>query len=175
MRQADGSYVTSLIPGSGNRPYRVEIGDVDGDARADLAVNNADDRQVTVLFAEQDGTFQAAASVGIGRGAYEMAAGDIDGDGRTELVTADQGSSSVTRVSATGSRTLSATRIPVALAGSNPAAVAIADITGDERPDIAVAGLGAGHDAVVVPATWRNLHGPVHRRPDQQRILDRDR
>ena len=150
MRQADGSYVTSLIPGSGNRPYRVEIGDVDGDARADLAVNNADDREVTVLFSEEDGTFHAAAPVGTGRGAYEMAAGDLDGDGRTELVTADQGSNSVTRVSATDGRTLSATRIPVVLPGSNPAAVAIADVTGDRRPDIAVAGLGVGHDAVVV-------------------------
>ncbi len=150
MRQADGSYVTSLIPGRGNRPYRVEIGDVDGDARADLAVNNADDREVTVLFSEEDGTFHAAAPVGTGRGAYEMAAGDLDGDGRTELVTADQGSNSVTRVSATDGRTLSATRIPVVLPGSNPAAVAIADVTGDRRPDIAVAGLGVGHDAVVV-------------------------
>lgn len=71
-----------LAVNGGPRPHGIAAGDLNGDARPDIAV--AGDGDVAVLFGKGDGTFEHRVTVP--KRASDVELGDLDGDGDLDLV-----------------------------------------------------------------------------------------
>ncbi len=137
---------TSFLPkvdfATGTNPGSVAIGDLDGDGRADLAVANYSINTISVFRnTGTPGTVSYAAKIDFATGAnpYSVAIGDLDGDGKADLAVANyvQNTLSVFRNTGTPGRISYAPKIDFAT-GTNPYSVAIGDLDGDGRADLAV-------------------------------------
>ena len=117
-----------------------------------LAIVDRANNQVIVLQTDhaqfragncQQGT--TASAVGISAGGTAIADGDIDNNGTTDLAVAVQAGVSVLRGSSSGTFTA---ETPIA-AGTDPRTVVIANVDGDQWPDIIV-GSGSGNSVMVL-------------------------
>lgn len=140
---------------TGAGSFSVATGDLDGDGKADLAVANRASNTVSVFRnTGSSGAVSYSAGVDFATGAepYTVAIGDLDGDGKADLAVANLGSSTVSVFRNTGSSgtiTSSSYAAKVDFAtGANPRFVAIGDLDGDGRPDLAVANHGSSSVSV---------------------------
>ena len=72
-------------------PWRMVIGDIDGDGRPDVVTTHPDLHQVSVLLQDPSapGRFLAPVGIDVGGFVYNAVLGDFDGDGRTDIVATD--------------------------------------------------------------------------------------
>ncbi|KAA9325709.1 hypothetical protein F0P94_17400, partial [Adhaeribacter soli] len=138
---------------TGNEPFSVAIGDIDGDGKPDLAIANFNSNTVSVLRnTGSSGTVSFAAKTDFTTGIapHSVAIGDIDGDGKPDLVTANYSSNSVSVLRNTGSNgTVSFATKADFTTGGAPTSVAIGDIDGDGKPDLAIANLSSTYVSVL--------------------------
>jgi hypothetical protein len=147
---------------TGAKPYAVAIGDLNGDGRPDLAVANYRSKFLSLLL---NRTAPGAAApdlapqqqVAIGRsGPLSIVIGDFDGDGKPDLATANFFQANATvlaNATPTGSDAFSFGR-PLALpVGSSPYSVALADLDGDGRPDLAVTNARSDNLSILLNTT----------------------
>lgn len=138
----------------GVRPGNIVAADIDGDGRLDLLTANSGASTVSVLrntgTATGTASFVASADFPVGTGAINLAVNDLDGDGRLDVVTANNGATgkgttvSVLRnTTATGTSVLTFAASAEFAVGGGPYSVAIGDIDGDGRLDVAAANYGA--------------------------------
>ncbi len=147
-----GATIPSFAPQqtftTGRYPTSVASGDFNGDGKPDLAVVN--DGTVSVLLNTTSGgatsaSFTPQQTFAIGAAPVSVAVGDFNGDGKPDLTTANEVSDTVSVLLNT---TLSGATIPsfapqrTFAAGAYPFSVAVGDINGDGKPDIAVANVG---------------------------------
>jgi hypothetical protein len=130
---------------TGSVPYGVAIGDLDGDGKPDLAVTNTSSNTVSVFRNTSvsgsitAGSFAARVDFATGYGPYGVAIGDLDGDGKPDLAVVNFSYSTVSvlrNTSTSGSITFAA-KVDFTTV-STPYAVAIGDLDGDGKPDLAV-------------------------------------
>ena len=144
-----GSFATKVDFTTGTQPYSVAIGDVDGDGKPDLVLVNVISSSVSVFRNTSTsgsidiGSFAARVDFTTGAITYSVAIGDLDGDGKPELVVANGNSSSVSvfrNTSTSGSITVNsfATKVDFSTP-TGPRSVAIGDLDGDGKLDLAVA------------------------------------
>jgi len=151
------SFAASVNFATGWGPTNVAIGDLDGDGKPDLAVPNAVDNTVSVLRnAATSGSISFAGNVDFATGAVPggVAIGDLNGDGKPDLAVTCQGSNtvSVLRNTSTSGSISFAANVDFAT-GAAPGGVAIGDLDGDGKPDLAV-GNSNYHDNTV--SVFRN-------------------
>ncbi|MFN0074791.1 MAG: FG-GAP-like repeat-containing protein, partial [Chloroflexota bacterium] len=153
----------------GTRPFGVTVADLDGDGRPDLAVTNygvnGSGQTVSVLrHVSTAGVidFDPAVSLPTGLGTWPIAAADFNGDGRIDLVTGNYGSGVGNGQTLSGLRNVST---PGTVRFEPPAtfdqgvatettSLAVGDLDGDGRPDLAVAN---SHTINGGPAVLRQL------------------
>src|SRR5437867_3084843 len=141
LGNGDGTFQPALTFAAGNSPFSLAVGDFNGDGRPDLAAANLVDNFVSVLVVIGEGNFREARTFGAGLGPYSVAVSDVDGDGRRDLAFANVGSydvqGTVSVLLGNGDGTFQpAVGFDVR---TFPESVAVADVNGDGRPDLAVA------------------------------------
>ena len=144
---------------AGDRPNNVAIGDLDGDGKADLAVVNQNSSIVSIFRNTSSNGSISASSFGAqvdfrtGDVPYSVAIGDLDGDGKADLAVTNVGGNSVSvfhNASTSGSITSSSFTAKVDFAtGTNPISVAIGDLNGDGKADLAVTNAGSNSVSVL--------------------------
>ena len=131
-------------------PHNVTSADLNGDGRLDLVVTSESSNAVGIMLGNGDATFQGPVSYSVGNTPKATSIGDLDGDGKLDLATANtsgnypNGSAptTVTILLGSGSGTFS----PGATLAANltPFSVAIADLNGDGKNDLATANWHSG-------------------------------
>jgi FG-GAP-like repeat len=135
-------------------PHGVAAGDFNGDRHLDLAIESWDENAVLVFHGDGKGAFsREPLRLAVGRVPYyKLRAGDLNADARDDLVTTNSQGSSVSVLCTDQSGALQAAR-EIATTRS-PFAVAIGDVNGDRRADLAVAhrwgGVDPDRDALTV-------------------------
>ncbi|MFN2493415.1 MAG: FG-GAP repeat domain-containing protein [Pyrinomonadaceae bacterium] len=73
----------------GSRGYKVNISDINGDAKMDVVVGNVAINQVTVFLGDGHGNITSApgSPYATGKGSTTFALGDVNGDGKIDIVT----------------------------------------------------------------------------------------
>jgi hypothetical protein len=159
------SYGVMLLLGDGaggfglasNSPFRMrdgqhphthglEIGDLNGDGKLDLATVNSDDNDVSVAFGDGRGGFtRAPASFPVGESPYPATLGDLNGDGHLDIVANSVGRRTPQQLESSRALTVLLNsgrgdfrRSQVALQTPLPWFAAIGDLNGDRKPDLAV-------------------------------------
>ncbi len=127
---------------TGLMPFGIAIVDADGDGKLDLVVANYNSNTISVFRnTSTSGTISFATKVDFttGLNPSSVAIGDVDGDGKPDLVVANYGSNTVSvfrNTSAIGSVSFAA-KVDFTT-GLEPQSVAVGDVDGDGKPDLAV-------------------------------------
>ncbi len=162
------SFATQATFVVGNDPESVAIGDLNGDGKPDIAVANYNyhgNGSISVLLntttpGATTPSFAAQVSFAVGNDPESVAIGDLNGDGRPDLAVANNGSNTVSLLlnATPPGATLPTFAAPVDFAtGVRPFAVAVADLNGDGKPDLAIIndyeGMGGNSVSVLLNAT----------------------
>jgi len=162
LGNGDGTFQTAVSydPG-GWRTLAVAVADVNGDGKPDIVVANLGSNNVGVLLGNGDGTFQTA--VTYGSGGYNswgsgqlVAVADVNGDGKPDIVVANNcadsacdNGGSVGVLLGNGDGTFQPA-VAFGSGGNGPAAVAVADVNGDGKPDLVVTNNSSSTVAVLL-------------------------
>jgi hypothetical protein len=144
------------------RPLSVSVADLNGDGKLDLAVANVASISVSVLLnttapGATTPSFSPRQDFTTGFSPTSIAAGNLNGDGQPDLVVANSGSDNVSvLVNATdpGAGTPSFATKQDFDTGNSPVSVAVGDLNGDGKLDLAVANVDADTVSVL-------LNGPT--------------
>jgi hypothetical protein len=155
LNAGDGSFLARRDYRAGSNPSSVAIGDLNGDGKPDLAAATTYPLALSVLLGRGDGTFAARREVTSPAGPIrQVAIGDMNRDHRPDLVTANtygdriSGTSSVSVFVGRGNGRFQApVQYPV---DSAPYSMAIGDLNGDRRPDVATASDGQSTASVLL-------------------------
>ncbi|MCU1302954.1 MAG: hypothetical protein JWQ87_3238 [Candidatus Sulfotelmatobacter sp.] len=148
LGNGDGTFQSGLNYGSTKRltitnPQGITSADFNCDGKPDLAVANAGNNTVGLLFGNGDGTFRAGLSLGAGHPPVAIVTADFNHDGFADLATVNPASGDVTVLLA--NPTCTGFKLPVNYnlgVGVSPVSLAAADFNGDGVPDIVVANSG---------------------------------
>ncbi|RKR04803.1 gliding motility-associated-like protein [Flavobacterium sp. 90] len=141
--------------------YRVAIGDLDGDGKADLAVTSDSVvtiyRNISVSGTITSSSFAAGVSYTAGGSARGVVFGDLDADGKLDMVVSNFNGNTISyyrNTSTLGNISFSA-RTNLS-SGANPIGLVVTDIDGDGKVDIAVTAYGG-----TTVSVYRNLTSTV--------------
>jgi hypothetical protein len=140
LGRGDGSLQSKLDYRTGNDPESIVIGDVNGDGQPDLATADVGADTVSVLLNRGGGGFVLNAHYQTGSGPDSVAIGDLNGDGLPDLVTANVHTRTVSVLLNAGDGGFLGRRdYRTGGHGSFGSLVAIGDLNGDGKPDLAAA------------------------------------
>ena len=161
-----GSFSNDLldIP-AGNRPHFVALADFNGDGLLDMACTNLEGNNLSIIrntsatvitnetvmgYGIQPWSFASPVNYATGVAPYGVAIGDIDGDGKPDIALANSGGNTISlfRNTSTATTTTFAAKFDI-VTGSNARSIAIGDINGDGKPDLAVANFGSNTISVL--------------------------
>lgn len=158
---------------SGTNPQDIAVGDLNGDGRPDLAIANANSNSVAVLLnttptGASTVSFALQPGYAVGSIPVSIALADFNGDGRLDVVASNSNSSSVsvllnnTPVGASGILFASQQTFSV---GTTPEELAVGDVNGDGRPDIAVVSFNNNTVSVLLNTTSTGATVPTFATP----------
>ncbi|MCC7172672.1 MAG: VCBS repeat-containing protein [Planctomycetes bacterium] len=133
---------TVIVPlPSGGEPSPNDVGDFDGDGRADLVTGNQNGNSIALFRNDGAGSYLAPIVVGVGGSCHGVAALDVDGDGDLDLAAANLTDVRVLKNDGVGGLTVSG---GVDAGGGGEWQVATADADGDGRFDLFVSNYYSG-------------------------------
>lgn len=146
LGNGDGTFQPEVTYTSGGAtPTSIAAADLNDDGKQDLVVMNFDSGNVGVLLGNGDGTFQPAQtySGADGAGTPSVAVADVNGDGKLDLVAVIIDINSRGNVGVflgNGDGTFEPD-VVFPSGGNGAWALAVADVSGDGKPDVVVANL----------------------------------
>ena len=151
LGKGDGTFAPSVnhpfLPGTTTSIVCVLAADFNGDHNADLAVVDAFNSAVSILFGKGDGTFQAPATYPVGFNPLAGAVADLNRDGFPDLVVANSNDHTVSVLLNKGNGTFQ-NHVDYGTAGAN--FVAVGDFNRDGLMDVAVTNGGYPSGMVTV-------------------------
>jgi hypothetical protein len=137
FRPAPGSPVTVL-----SRPHThgVSVGEFNGDGKPDLVTDSWGENKVTVVFGDGRGGFSSpGVQFGVGKRPYEkVRVADLNGDGHADIITTNLDGDNITVLLGDGKGGFAEAPGSPFPAGKTPFGLAIADLNGDGKFDLAV-------------------------------------
>ncbi|QEH34556.1 FG-GAP repeat protein [Aquisphaera giovannonii] len=128
-------------------PSDVKIADLNGDGLSDLLVANSGGNELLIYLGIGGGAFASPLRVFAGTNPVEIQVGGVDAHGRRDLFVTNSGSNDVsvfiTYVDEAGFQVEQGPRLA---AGLSPVSTTVAEVEGDDRPDLLV--VNQGGDAV---------------------------
>jgi uncharacterized repeat protein (TIGR01451 family) len=146
--QGAATYATS------NAPLDVAVADFNRDGISDLAI--ATSSHVEILLGNANGTFQSAVAYSAGSTGtadYALRTGDFNGDGKVDVIITNVASGNIALLLGNGTGGLGAVTTFAVVTQSGPTQVqrlAVADINGDGKPDVAVTNYSTSNVSVVL-------------------------
>ena len=169
QQNAPAAFQAQQTVATGSQPRPVAVGDVNGDGKPDLVVDNFNSNSVSMLLGNGDGTFQAQKTFATGIGPTALVIADVNGDGKLDLVIVDQTSFGVTVLLGNGNGTFHGQK--TFSTGRDPTCVAVGDVNGDGTPDLVVTNtympgtvgllLGNGNGTFQAEKTFTVGNGPL--------------
>ncbi|HLG38909.1 MAG TPA: FG-GAP-like repeat-containing protein, partial [Chitinophagaceae bacterium] len=143
---------------TGSNPNSIAISDLDVDGKPDIVVTNYGSNALSVLKNQSPvnainaNSFAAKVDFTTGFGASSAKAADLDNDGRPEIIIVDSAANTISVFRNTGNGTINpnsfAPRFDFAT-GANPVSLAISDLDGDGKPDLAYSNKGSNSFSVL--------------------------
>lgn len=139
-----GHFLSAASYPTGFSPVAIAIGDLNGDGKPDLAV--ADTTGISILLQNPTtpGQFLGASTIRVGNGGTSaVAIADLNGDGKADVIATSSGVSVYLQDPTSPGSFLSPATYA---AGAQPIFIAVQNLNGDGRPDLAIANLGTPDD-----------------------------
>jgi hypothetical protein len=122
-------------------PHTIAVGDLNGDRTLDLIIDDWQNSKLTLLFGKGKGRFSTPGrSLAVPPIPYQNTRlSDMDGDGNQDIITPARKRNGVTVMLGDGKGVFKLADGAPFPAGRSPFNVAVGDINGDHKPDIAIA------------------------------------
>lgn len=154
---------------TGSYPCSVSVEDLNRDGLLDIAVANAVSGTVSVLVnmtppGATTLSFATKQDFATGGSPHAVAFGDINGDGAPDVIVANQGSATVSvllNTTAPGETLLSFAPKEDISTGTGPISVAVADLNGDGKGDLAVANYNSASVSLLLNTTTPGAATPT--------------
>ena len=131
---------------SNPHPHGIAVADFNGDHKPDIAIDSWAENKVLVLFGNGNGTMQTPGTkFDVGRWPYQrLRSADLNADGNADVITSNLTDNSITVLLGDGRGNFTRKDFPVP---PKPFGIAIADVNGDQHPDIVIVHYsGQGND-----------------------------
>jgi len=151
----DGRFAAAVNYPVFGMPEAIALGDVTGDGKPDLVVQDANRSAISLLRNDGRGGFSGPGNYGTDRYPKDVAIADLNGDGRNDIATANSTGTVSVLISAKPDFA-SHVDYPV---GKGTGSIVAADLNGDGRPDLAVGNWGIPGEDGNVAALWNRGDG----------------
>ena len=158
------SFVAQVTFPTGVLPFGLAVGDLDLDGKPDIVTANQGSDNVSVLRNTGGITFAAKVDFTSGDNPVSVAIGDLDADGNPEIASANANGTSISVFKNTGNLAINVNTFLTKIdftTGFSPWCVAICDLDGDGKPDLASANTSGNSVSLLRNTTTINVIDPT--------------
>ena len=142
LGRGNGTFADRKSFAVGGELRSVQLIDLNGDSRLDLAALNSEFNEVVVLLGQGNGNFAAQQRFGVGSSPSSLKVADFNSDGRLDLATSNFFSDDVSVLLGRGDGTFADEQSLAVGVEVNPISVHVVDANGDGRLDLVTANQG---------------------------------
>jgi hypothetical protein len=164
--KGDGTFYPVISFTVATHPISVAIGDINHDNKPEIITANYLTQNISVLRQVQDSAFELVGNYtlthGVSQYPMSVAIGDANGDGHPDVITGNEISNDISVLLGNGDCTFRPPVNQTVSLSEHLYAIAVGDVNGDEKLDIAVANDGFSNVAVLLGYGDSTFHSPAY-------------